>query len=256
MYRSQNNGFTLVELVMVIVISSIISVISVQFIVTAMQGVADTASRQQTAFTASLVAERISREVRQALPNSVRLFSTGGLTNNCVEFIPVIQASQYLAPLAGVSLGSWEVLSPGNVAGYVAVYPVSVGVIYPSGNAVTTGSLTFTSGNVVTVAMGGHTFPTDSPQRRFFVISQPVSICGDASGYVYRYSDYGFDASAGSSIASGTRETFVNGLSSLRFSYAPATLTRNSVVTFSATFRNVSDEPLTINQQVQVKNVP
>ena len=67
------------ELLIVIVIGGILATISVQFIINAVLGVSDTAERQQMVTVATLVAERISREVRQALPNSVRVFDKMGM---------------------------------------------------------------------------------------------------------------------------------------------------------------------------------
>lgn len=257
MRRCRSRGFTLIELIMVIVISSVMAVGVVQFIVNSMQGVVDTAGRQQAAIAGSLVAERISREVRQALPNSVRVF---GASNNCVEFVPVLAASRYLQDVAALSTTTWEVVSPGAISGYVAVYPIAESVVYPNGasTAITPATVSFAGGNTETVSLGGQTFPADSPQRRFFVVGSPVSFCGDPSGFIYRYSgkDYGFDAVAGSSITSGTKQTYVNGVNSLMFSYAPSTLTRNGVLTFRLVFANTAGEQMVLNQQVQVRNVP
>jgi MSHA biogenesis protein MshO len=255
MHQRQSRGFTLIELIMVIVISSVLAVGVVQFIVNSMQGVVDTAGRQQAAIAGSLAAERISREVRLALPNSVRVF---GATNNCVEFVPVLAASRYLQDVAALSTTTWDVISPGAITGFVAVYPIAESVVYPNGasTAITPATVAFAGGNMETVNLGGQTFPSDSPQRRFFVVGQPVSFCGDPSGFIYRYSGYGFDAVAGSSIASGTKQTFVNGVNSLMFSYAPSTLTRNGVLTFRLVFANAAGEQMLLNQQVQVRNVP
>lgn len=273
-------GFTLVELLIVIVIGGILATISVQFIINAVLGVSDTAERQQMVTVATLVAERISREVRQALPNSVRVFDKNGDgKTECIEFIPVKQASRYLGTLGGTVTSSLEVVSPGAISGYLSVYPLGVSGLYPNGatQAITPETVNFgsaascpQSGDLQTCTQyeggGGiaQQFPADSPQKRFFVVDSPVSFCvGKIGGadYLLRYYDYGFTTTAGSSISTSSCPTsscqvFTDKLKALEFNYAPASLTRAAVVTFSLTLENQRNESLTMNQQVQVRNVP
>ena len=76
-------GFTLIELVVVITVMGILSIGAVSFITDASDGYANTVRRTELGSTMRLAAERVTRELRNALPNSVRV------SGNCLEFIPV-----------------------------------------------------------------------------------------------------------------------------------------------------------------------
>lgn len=83
-------GFTLVELVMVIVLLAIVATISVQFVALSTQGAIDTGDRQQRALKAVVVSEQITRMLREAFPLSIR--TVGG---NCIEWLPIAGATRY-----------------------------------------------------------------------------------------------------------------------------------------------------------------
>ncbi|MCG8610602.1 MAG: type II secretion system GspH family protein [Pseudomonadales bacterium] len=254
------DGFTLIELLMVIVIASILGVGVVQFIVHSMQGVLDTAGRQQMAVTGALLAERITREMREALPNSVRVFSMNGATDNCVEWIPIIGAANYIDEVGSGAVTDWQVMVPEaneSVSGYVAVYPIMVEALYPNGvnQAITPAVITFPAGALATVDLSGQTFPADSPNRRYFVVTEPESLCF-ISGYLYRYSSYGFDLNVGSSQISGVRQTVAGGIGSGLFDFLPSSLVRNAVLSMQISMVSSTEESVSINQQVQVRNVP
>ncbi len=273
-------GFTLVEVLIVIVIGGILATISVQFIASTIRGVTDTANRQQLATNTTLVAERLSREIRQALPNSVRVFDEDGLGGTeCIEFVPVVEASRYLGTLGGATVSALQVVSPGALTGFVAVYPLAAGDVYPNGatQSVTPAQVNFASGadcpssgdmQTCTQYDGGgaiaQQFPADSPQKRFFITRQPVSFCRGVIGgraFLLRYFNYGFTATAGTAFTTtlcpaATCQVMTNNLDALEFNYAPASLTRTAVVNMSITMVNWQNESLVLNQQVQVRNVP
>ena len=77
-------GFTLVELVIVIVLLAIVATISVRFVSLSTQGALDVSSRQQRSLAGVVISEQISREVREAFPLSVR--SNGP----CLEWLPIV----------------------------------------------------------------------------------------------------------------------------------------------------------------------
>ena len=73
---SRQAGFTLVEMVIVIVITGIIAAVVAVFIRLPVQGYVDTAARAELADEADTAVRRLSRDLRLALPNSVRVTST------------------------------------------------------------------------------------------------------------------------------------------------------------------------------------
>jgi len=71
-------GFTLTEAIIVIVITGIISAVVAVFLVKPVQGYFDATRRAQLSDLADTALRRITRDLRLALPNSVRITSAGG----------------------------------------------------------------------------------------------------------------------------------------------------------------------------------
>ena len=114
-------GFTLVELVIVIVLLAIVATISVQFVALSTRGAVDVASRQQRALSGVVVSEHISRGLREALPTSVRTNPSG----SCIEWMPIIAASNYENLPGGPTPDSFEAVplpNGGSARGRVVVY--------------------------------------------------------------------------------------------------------------------------------------
>jgi len=83
--RRRSGGFTLIEAVITIVITGILSGMVAVFIAGPVKGYIDSARRAELTDNADLVLRRLSREVRLSLPNSVRVTSSGGFWY--IEFI-------------------------------------------------------------------------------------------------------------------------------------------------------------------------
>lgn len=92
----RQRGFTLVEAVVVMVVTGILAGTMVLFIRRPVQNYTDAAARAELSDAADLALRRMARELRTALPNSVRL--TGSPGNVWwLEFIPTTSGGKYLA---------------------------------------------------------------------------------------------------------------------------------------------------------------
>jgi len=263
----RTRGFTLVELVLTIAVAGIVAMISVQFIQSTSQGMIDTAGRQQLAGAGYVVNEQVSRAIRDALPGSIRTTSDG----QCIEFMPVVAASTYTDLEVGSAITQFLAVPYSTataVSGYISVYPMTAANIYSQNDP---GPLTPDTGSVpastaeITVTLGSsHTFPTDSPERRFYVSLAPEAICQDGD-FLYRYRGYGFISDV-SNLKAGLPSNRAGGrtvlaypleTASLNFRYLPPTLQRNGLVTFQyALVHPSTGESLELAQQVRIHNVP
>lgn len=262
-------GFTLVELVMVIAILTIVSLVSVRFVELSAQGAMDTANRQRLGMAAGVVSEQLSRALRSALPDSIRISDN----QRCIEFIPIRSASRYSEIPVTTPEASFDAVAAGDgqsAKGRVAVYPYAGDVYDPGSPGVVSGSeakLKEGGGEVTLSFSGGpHQFEQASPTNRFFIVGGPVAFRQEAgSRFLYRYSGYGFQDSVCSSLPSSfsesgaTREVAAAPLmpDSLRFDFTPPNLQRNGVVTFQFDLQSTeSNESIGVSQEVQVRNVP
>jgi MSHA biogenesis protein MshO len=91
--KSSQLGFTLVEMIVVIVITGILSSIVAVFLKTPIQGYMDSARRAEMTDIADTASRRIERDLRTALPNSVRITSSGGTVY--LEYLETIAGGRY-----------------------------------------------------------------------------------------------------------------------------------------------------------------
>ncbi|MDH0173989.1 type II secretion system GspH family protein [Aeromonas dhakensis] len=131
-------GFTLIELVMVILLLGIMATFASQFIGIGSQIYGDASSREQLMSDARFAMERLNREVRNALPGSERIEILDGSWSDsgpCLRFWPISTSSRYIALNRNVS-GSTTTLELVMATPASAVDPLS-----PDVSAVAVGDL-------------------------------------------------------------------------------------------------------------------
>lgn len=257
-------GFTLVELVMVIVLLAIVATISVQFVALSTRGALDLGARQKRALQGVVVSEQLSRELRSAFPFSVRA------SGSCIEWLPVAGATLYrnltrppdrdeigIVPVVGLA----PVVSPlraivyGYGNGQSTLYGSSdPGPVSPS---VDTG---FGAGDDVVPLAAGHRFAQRSPERRLYLVGEPVSVC-QQNDRLIRYEAYGRYLSQPAPPTGGNSAVLAANLlpDSASFTVEQATFQRAAVVKFGFTLADGdagTGETTTFSQEVQIRNVP
>ncbi|MGX9712750.1 prepilin-type N-terminal cleavage/methylation domain-containing protein [Janthinobacterium lividum] len=288
--RRHPRGFTLVEMVIVIVITGIIGTMVAVFIRVPVQGYMDVAARAALADTADTAARRLTRDVRLALPNSVRVSSNGLF----LELLLTKTGGRYLSdsdpaglgnvlsfetpPAPGVP-GSFSVVGamPANALG--ARQAISVGdqiVVYNLGGAYTpndayscsaaTGcnraAVTGVAGNVVT--LGSYPFatapaPLPSPSNRFQVVSTPVTYaCDLATGTLTRYAGYAIQATQPVAADLKNGALLARQVTGCAFSYTVLANVQRGLVNISLSLgaANSNTGVLRLVQQVQARNTP
>lgn len=112
-YPVSSRGFTLVEMIVVIVITGIIGGMVAMFIRAPVQGYVDSERRAEMSDIADTALRRIARDVRTAVPNSVRIPAPAGSTY--FEFLPTKDGGRYRVDNTGGANGCAGV--PGNSLG-------------------------------------------------------------------------------------------------------------------------------------------
>lgn len=148
---ARSRGFTLVEAIVVIVITGIIGGMVAVFIRSPVQGYMDAQRRTELTDVADTAIRRLARDMRMALPNSLRLPQTNTVGDQCIEFIPTKIGARYRAvvdtingattgygdPLDFTTVdGAFDMLWPN--AGFPADSQIAAGdvvVVYNDGSA-------------------------------------------------------------------------------------------------------------------------
>ncbi|HTN67696.1 MAG TPA: prepilin-type N-terminal cleavage/methylation domain-containing protein [Burkholderiaceae bacterium] len=226
--RAGQRGFTLAEAVIVIVITGIIAAMVAVFIRAPIQGYVDSARRAEMTDAADTAARRISRDLRLALPNSVRVF--GGSSGTSVEFLLTRSGGRYRADAGAAgddpldfsgSDSSFDILgAPITFASGDSIAIYNLGI--PGADAYAGDTLRAYNGT--TGAAVGNAkftpsmpFPFDSPGHRFQVVEGPVTYRCDG-GQLRRHAGYVISA-AQPDPPGGASALLANNVSDCLFTY-------------------------------------
>jgi MSHA biogenesis protein MshO len=204
--RARQQGFTLVELIMVIVIMGVIGGMVSVFMRSPIDAYFSTARRASLADAADSTLRRMSRDIRKALPNSIVVAGDA----KCVDFIPTKTGGRYRADntSAGLDFGSadtsFNMLGSNPTDVDQTIQTGDVVVVYNQGitgsdayanpsdtTAVITGVAAAVGANPAetTIGIASKLFPLASPGNRFQVVpatERVVSYACTAQGTLVR----------------------------------------------------------------------
>ena len=89
------SGFTLLELVLVIMLLGILAAGLCVLLTLTTQSYINISARDALLANARFAVERLNREIRNAVPNSVRVVNFQNFIQ-CIEFVPIIASSTYV----------------------------------------------------------------------------------------------------------------------------------------------------------------
>ena len=249
-------GFTLVELVITLVVLSVLALGVSSYLGIGARMYTEAAEREQVLGQSRFVAERLVRELRNALPNSVA-FSAA---SNCLEFLPVLYSGVYLSLPYEQAQSSISVISPD----LLAVSPVSYSganrprlVVYPTNNNDVYGSANPGSSVLLNsistedasqarfrLNFASFRFRRQSPEQRFYISGDAVRYClvGTGPGQFSLQRN-------GVLMAEGLRSADV-------FRVSDAVLNRNAVVNVLLQFGSANNPDMFFNYEVHLANVP
>lgn len=234
----RSRGFTLVEMIMTIVISAILVLGIAGFVQLGTQGYAETIMRQKMQVQAQFLVEKLTREVRNAAPNS--LTTSANANQKCFSYYPILYSGIYAivddttefligndTSITTLPNNVSMVVNPSRRSDYNSGYDVS-GLVKANGH--------FTLNQSVKGKDSG------SVSQRFYIYSpdDSVTYCLDSSGYMLR-----------NNIIVGDSIVFADS----EFDYLQPTLLRGGLVHLTLTLAQ-NDETSVYQQDIQVLNVP
>ncbi|MDF3124918.1 type II secretion system protein [Rheinheimera sp. 1928-s] len=278
MTNSRSVGFTLIELILVIIVLGIVSIATTSYLGLGATMYADAAGRDQLLSQSRFAVERITRELRNVVPNSVRTWSEGNGSRQCIEFAPLLQAGRYQGSVAtgAVSLFSaaddWNnlVQLATTTPVFMTVYPTNAPTdIYQKERVATTLNMSVNGGDsrVLDVTFSFPATVPDSPSQRMYFMRAPVVYCIE-NNQLWRYqrtdivsSQAAANLPTGVLMADDLDNSPVTGFyaanSTLAFSFENSVvLTRNAVVHIRLAFKSGISDSLVFNQEIHIPNVP
>jgi MSHA biogenesis protein MshO len=276
---------TLVELVIVIAIAGICVTFMSMFIVTPINAYTAQSQRATLADAADSALRLLSRDLRSALPNSVRITSSGGVV--ALELLATADGARYRdnGPLTDPTQwldftqadGAFATTVPfsqvtlpySSTSAYLAIYNVGV----PGANAYALGNVITPVGTAITIKAGAtpnaqlvtlspaFQFAWGSPGKRVYLVTGPVSyLCDTSAGTLTRYSGYAITASqaasAGALLGAGATAGLVAAsVGNCSFTYTAGTAQRVGMATLSLQLVSGAQE-VQLLHQVHLVNAP
>ncbi len=273
--RPTHSGFTLIELVIVIVISGILATITTSVLELPIQAYVDNTRRATLTDAADATMRALQRDIRSALPNSIRVSAD----KTTIEFLHTVDGGRYRAqfdnttiPPTGDILDFDMADTSMDVLGELTHFShITIGqdrlVIYPLNSA---GSNPYQGDNtsLITNASNSHItfspfqFPLRSQDQRFFIIDHPITYRCDTSSasadnrVLLRYSAYPIQATQPLPPPITASAIQANLISDCQFHYTSGSNTRLGVVTITLSLRNDAGESVNLIRQVRVDNQP
>ena len=278
-------GFTLVELVITIAVASVVVAFMAMFIVTPMTIYTSQTRRAALVDAADSALRFIGRDLRAALPNSVRVTTSGSVT--ALELLATADGARYqdTGPLSNPALALDLTAADGAFATtvpftqmalpwtsntyFLSIYNIGVpgadayqmaNVITPAGTTITISAGATANQNLVTLSPAFR-FAFGSPGQRVFLVSGPVSyLCDTVAATLTRYSGYTIasaqSASAAALIAAGASAALVaSSVAGCQFVLSAGTAQRNGLATLTLQIAQ-SGESVQLLHQVEVVNAP
>jgi len=273
-------GFTLIEMIISIVLLAIIGISLGTVTQQGMEIYVDTDRRENLVQQGKFLTERLHKELRDAVPNSVQV----NTLSHCIEWLPIRNTGVYenldvvrhsttnkpvfrLLPEHGLNKGDRITIMPSAASQLYTATPTS-GAGRTVEVANTIAALPYIEpdpsnpnkdrSTMIDVELTHFTqFSAQSPAHRFYAYRTPIAYCLEGS-QVYRYQDYPLtrsDLEPAALFTGNNRQLMTESVSEFIPTIAPSSLQRNGLVKLSIIFSE-DNETMRFDHDVLIYNTP
>lgn len=274
--RQRAGGFTLLEMVTVIVLLGIVAAVIAPFIANSVRAWQAGEARAELVAKGRLALARLAREVRLAVPNSLVVLNGG----QGIEFVRSRSGGRYIARfdnygsafsrvnrrfrrnatltqglyiMGGYAFTAGDVLVIGNTSP-AALRGASGPAVVLSGVGATTAAVDGTDLGQI-LGFANHRFTSESPGRHFSIADATVEVglSGDGLRWHRVAGISGYDASADWGAGD---PLLVDGVGAVNFDYLPGTPTATGVLRIDLQLAVDAEHSLRLYHEVHVRNTP
>ncbi len=277
--QNRQKAFTLIEMITVIVLLGIIAGLLTPFIAKAMQAYTHSKARAELVAKGRLALERLAREVRQAVPNSLSVLSGG----TGIEFARSRAGGRYVERFDnfGTEFSRINLRFRKN-ANLTRLYIVGTNLNYVAGDVLviantspadlqTGNTATPISGITATTAAGpgndgttngqilsfsGQQFTMESPGKHFSIIDQTVEV-GLSGSNLRWFTATGLTNYDGAVNWSNSDPLLIDGVTAVTFFYTPGTPQSTGVLRVDLQIADTgAGETIRLYHEIHVRNTP
>ena len=252
MRRKSDKGFTLIEMILTIVLLGIVAGLGVRLIAPVFSSYTDTKIKDILFQDAKFSVERIARELRNSVPNSIRLTIQNGIQFTIFSDTAYYSDNTTSQDILKVDNNTFNRLS---INDNLSIYNTQPSMLYGKSRVYRIIADNSTSKEIILDKQ----IDEHSPYKRFYKIDYPVTYFLDSTthrlmrvfGYPLNLTEYGFGA--------GVNSDYINvmavNVSKLEFDYKPGTLQRNAIVNIYLELERF-DIKVHYYQSVHIRNLP
>ena len=277
--KTKQTGFTLIEMITVIVLLGIIAGILTPFIAKTMQAYTHSKARAELVAKGRLALERLTREVHQAIPNSLSVLSGG----SGIEFARSRAGGRYVERFDnfGTEFSRINLRFRKN-ANLTSLYVVGTGLHYVAGDVLVianTSPADLQAGNTTTpisaitatTAIGpgndgttngqilsftGQQFTTESPGKHFSIADQTIEV-GLSGNNLRWFTATGLTNYDGAVDWSSSDPSLIDSVSAVAFVYTPGTPQSTGVLRVDVQIADATTgETIRLYREIHVRNTP
>ncbi len=280
-------GFTLFEAIITIALIGILAAVASVFMVRPIEGYFATSRRAEVTDIADGAVRRVGRDVRRALPNSLRTATSGG--SQFLELLLTRTGGRYRLDFDDGTVAGEDVLDFAiadnqfdtlerlstladqvtQVGDLVVVHNLGIAGANAYAGDNSSAVAVFSAGggaaaNEDRIQIAAKRFPLESPARRFQVVSGPVSyeclagavdVNGDGTGVLRRYSGYAIGAAQPTPPAGAVIAELARYVTACDIQYAPLALQARAMVSIRLGLTR-GNETISLYYEAHVSNVP